>query len=32
VVEKQLWKERGVRRHDLGREDFLREVWQWKEV
>ncbi|KAF6365615.1 valyl-tRNA synthetase 2, mitochondrial [Rhinolophus ferrumequinum] len=31
VVEKQLWKERGVRRHDLSREDFLREVWKWKE-
>ncbi|XP_008057155.1 valine--tRNA ligase, mitochondrial isoform X2 [Carlito syrichta] len=32
VVEKQLWKERGVRRHELSRKDFLREVWQWKEV
>ncbi|XP_045397547.1 valine--tRNA ligase, mitochondrial isoform X1 [Lemur catta] len=32
VVEKQLWKERGVRRHELSREDFLREVWQWKEA
>ncbi|XP_028910687.1 valine--tRNA ligase, mitochondrial isoform X1 [Ornithorhynchus anatinus] len=31
VVEKQLWKERGVRRHELSREDFLREVWRWKE-
>uniref|UniRef100_A0A8C6CWX1 Valine--tRNA ligase, mitochondrial n=1 Tax=Moschus moschiferus TaxID=68415 RepID=A0A8C6CWX1_MOSMO len=31
VVEKQLWKERGVRRHELSREDFLREVWKWKE-
>ncbi|XP_069880297.1 valine--tRNA ligase, mitochondrial isoform X1 [Dipodomys merriami] len=31
VVEKQLWKEQGVRRHELGREDFLKEVWQWKE-
>ncbi|XP_074188739.1 valine--tRNA ligase, mitochondrial isoform X2 [Rhinolophus sinicus] len=31
VVEKQLWKERGVRRRDLSREDFLREVWKWKE-
>ncbi|XP_023604353.1 valine--tRNA ligase, mitochondrial isoform X10 [Myotis lucifugus] len=31
VVEKQLWKERGLRRHELGREDFLREVWKWKE-
>nr|XP_045012072.1 valine--tRNA ligase, mitochondrial isoform X2 [Jaculus jaculus] len=32
VVEKQLWKERGVRRHELSREDFLRAVWQWKEA
>ncbi|XP_006875744.1 PREDICTED: valine--tRNA ligase, mitochondrial [Chrysochloris asiatica] len=31
VVEKQLWKERGVRRHELSREAFLREVWKWKE-
>ncbi|XP_036902718.1 valine--tRNA ligase, mitochondrial isoform X3 [Sturnira hondurensis] len=31
VVEKQLWKERGVRRHELSREDFLQEVWKWKE-
>nr|XP_027778841.1 valine--tRNA ligase, mitochondrial isoform X2 [Marmota flaviventris] len=32
VVEKQLWKEQGVRRHELSREDFLRVVWQWKEA
>lgn len=31
VVEKRLWKERGLRRQELGREDFLREVWKWKE-
>ncbi|XP_066110325.1 valine--tRNA ligase, mitochondrial isoform X1 [Saccopteryx bilineata] len=31
VVEKQLWKERGVRRHQLSREAFLEEVWKWKE-
>ncbi|XP_076414290.1 valine--tRNA ligase, mitochondrial isoform X2 [Peromyscus maniculatus bairdii] len=30
VVEKQLWKEKGVRRHELSREDFLKAVWQWK--
>lgn len=30
VVEKRLWTERGVRRHELGREDFLKAVWQWK--
>lgn len=32
VVEKQLWREQGVRRHELSREDFLRAVWQWKEA
>lgn len=32
VVEKQLWKERGVRRHELSQEEFLRAVWQWKET
>ncbi|XP_077760900.1 valine--tRNA ligase, mitochondrial isoform X7 [Canis aureus] len=31
VVEKQLWKERGMRRHELSREKFLREVWKWKD-
>ncbi|MBI3087620.1 MAG: valine--tRNA ligase [Candidatus Omnitrophica bacterium] len=30
VVEKQLAKE-GLRRQDLGREQFLQRVWQWKE-
>lgn len=30
VVEKQLRKE-GISRHDLGREEFLKRVWQWKE-
>lgn len=30
VVEKHLWKEQGVRRHELSREDFLKAVWQWK--
>ncbi|XP_030053250.1 valine--tRNA ligase, mitochondrial isoform X2 [Microcaecilia unicolor] len=31
VVEKQLWKDRRVLRRDLNREDFLREIWRWKE-
>ncbi|XP_074120908.1 valine--tRNA ligase, mitochondrial [Sminthopsis crassicaudata] len=31
VVEKQLWKEQGIRRHELSREDFLKKVWRWKE-
>ncbi len=30
VVERQL-AEQGQSRHDLGREDFLKKVWQWKE-
>jgi len=32
VVEKRLKKERGLSRHDLGREDFMKEVWKWKET
>jgi valyl-tRNA synthetase len=32
VVEKRLKKERGVSRHDLGREAFVKEVWGWKET
>ena len=31
VVEKQLWKNEKLSRHDLGREEFLKRVWQWKE-
>ncbi|MGB2578635.1 valyl-tRNA synthetase [Elusimicrobium simillimum] len=31
VLEKKLAKERGVTRHDLGREKFLEEMWQWYE-
>src|SRR5215470_41173 len=30
VVEKELKKE-GLTRHDLGRDEFLRRVWKWKE-
>ncbi len=30
VVERALAKE-GLSRHDLGREEFLKRVWQWKE-
>ncbi len=29
VVEKDL-KKRGLTRHDLGRENFIKEVWKWK--
>ena len=30
VVERKLWLEKGVTRHELGREKFLEEVWKWK--
>jgi len=30
VVEKELAKE-GLTRHDIGREEFLKRVWKWKE-
>jgi len=31
VVEKQLYKNEGLTRHDLGREAFVKKVWDWKE-
>ena len=31
MVEKQLKKEEKKTRHDLGREEFLKRVWAWKE-
>ena len=31
VVERKLAAEEGKTRHDLGREDFLDKVWEWKE-
>jgi valyl-tRNA synthetase len=30
VVEKMLVKEEGKNRHDLGREAFVKKVWEWK--
>lgn len=30
VVEKTLFKQKKIKRHDLGREAFLKEVWNWK--
>jgi valyl-tRNA synthetase len=30
VVEKKLMKEHKLTRHDLGRDEFLKKVWQWK--
>lgn len=32
VVERQLRKEEKKTRHDLGRESFLKKVWDWKEM
>jgi valyl-tRNA synthetase len=31
VVVERLLKREGLTRHDLGREEFLKRVWQWKE-
>jgi valyl-tRNA synthetase len=31
VIEKKLFKEKGITREQLGREKFLAEVWAWKE-
>ena len=31
VVEKQLMRDKGLTRHDLGREKFLEQVWNWYE-
>ncbi|XP_068610674.1 valine--tRNA ligase [Brachionichthys hirsutus] len=30
VVEKKLMRERGMSRHDFGREKFIEEIWKWK--
>lgn len=30
VVEKKLWKEKGLTRHDIGRKAFEQEVLKWK--
>lgn len=31
VVERQILKSEGLTRHDLGREAFLKRIWDWKE-
>ncbi|KAH9632901.1 hypothetical protein HF086_002723 [Spodoptera exigua] len=31
VVEKKLWREEKKTRHDIGREDFIKKIWEWKE-
>ncbi|KAG1659710.1 Valine--tRNA ligase [Nymphon striatum] len=30
AVEKKIWRESKLTRHDLGREKFIEEVWNWK--
>ncbi|KAK5642775.1 hypothetical protein RI129_008942 [Pyrocoelia pectoralis] len=30
VVEKRIWREERKTRHDVGRENFIEKVWQWK--
>uniref|UniRef100_A0A8D8DXW9 Valine--tRNA ligase n=1 Tax=Culex pipiens TaxID=7175 RepID=A0A8D8DXW9_CULPI len=30
VVEKKLWREQKLNRHDLGREKFIEKIWQWR--
>lgn len=30
VVEKKIWRERNLTRHDLGRDKFIEEIWNWK--
>jgi valyl-tRNA synthetase len=32
VVEKKLWNEKKMTRHDIGREAFLEEVFKWKDL
>ncbi|XP_061383734.1 valine--tRNA ligase isoform X2 [Danaus plexippus] len=31
VVEKKLWREEKKTRHDLGRDEFIKRVWEWKD-
>lgn len=31
VVEKKLWKEQRILRHQMGWEKFVEEVWRWRE-
>ncbi|KAF9212211.1 hypothetical protein BGZ59_007077 [Podila verticillata] len=32
VVEKMLWKDSKQTRHDIGREAFVKKIWDWKDV
>lgn len=31
VVEKLMWEEEKITKHDISREDFLQKIWKWKE-
>ena len=31
AVERMLWQEQKLTRHDIGRDKFVEEVWRWKE-
>lgn len=30
VVEKKLWRECKQTRHDVGRENFIKKIWEWR--
>ncbi|RHZ77190.1 hypothetical protein Glove_184g77 [Diversispora epigaea] len=32
VVERYLYKEKSLTRHDLGRENFTKQIWEWREL
>ncbi|CAG8513484.1 745_t:CDS:10, partial [Funneliformis caledonium] len=32
VVERKLLKEQNITRHDLGRENFVKEIWNWRKL
>jgi valyl-tRNA synthetase len=32
VVEKKIWKDEAKTRHDLGREQFVQRIWDWKSM
>uniref|UniRef100_A0A0A9XL90 Valine--tRNA ligase n=2 Tax=Lygus hesperus TaxID=30085 RepID=A0A0A9XL90_LYGHE len=31
VVEKKMWREEKKNRHDIGREAFIKKIWEWKQ-
>lgn len=32
IVEKKLWNEKKKTRHDIGKEEFIKEVYKWKDA